>query len=166
MKANEFQVRIQELLNRHYSEVVVEWPIHRDAADAMTHLASQYYPRTDVAVGPFSTTAGHNQNLRENLINAKLLTKLRALSHKNPNPQCLLAIEVVFSGSSKHILGDMLNASAIGLYGIVIGSPDMMPKIKRNTEYLKKLAELDKLNPLPFQNVLLLSTNEFEELLT
>lgn len=166
MRANEFQIRIQELLGRHYSEVVVEWPIHRNATDSMTHLPSQYYPRTDVAVGPFSTTVGHNENLRENLINAKLLAKLRVLSHKNPNPRCLLAIEVVFSGSSKHILGDMLNASAIGLYGIVIGSPDMMPKIKRNMEYLKKLAELDKLNPLPFQNVLLVSTEEFEQLIT
>jgi hypothetical protein len=82
---------------------------------------------------------------------------------QNPNPRCLLAIEVVFSGSSKHIMGDTLNAGALGLYGLVIGSEARMRKIHRIGKYLEVLADLEKLPPM-FRNVVSLSTVEFEDL--
>jgi hypothetical protein len=81
----------------------------------------------------------------------------------NTNPRCLLAIEVVFSGSSKHIMGDTLNAGALGLYGLVVGTDKLMPKIKRIGKYLEILAALEKLPPM-FRNVHALSTTEFEQL--
>ena len=165
MSANDFQLQAKSLLERHYTDVVLEWAISKDATDSMAWSPNQYYPRTDIAVGPFSIASGHNELISKELINEKLLKRLRSLS-VNPNPRCLLAIEVVFSGSSKHILGDLLNASAIGLYGIVIGTPEIMPKILRNVEYLKKLAELDKLNPLPFTNVLVIDTASFETMMS
>lgn len=168
MTASEFQQTARLLLTEHYgdSQVKLEWPIYKDASDAMQRVGSQYYPRTDIAVGPFSTAPGRHIGITLNHVNDSLKLLLRKLPASNPNPRCLLAIEVVFSGSSKHILGDMLNASAIGLYGIVVGKPEMMPKIQRNREYLHKLAALDKLNPLPFQNVLVISTSDFERLFT
>ena len=162
MAATEFQTRIKPLLEQHYPQVLLEWPVYKNATDPFQRNISQYYPRTDIAVGPFSIDHGHNTDINLNLVNPALERKLRLLHRHNPNPRCLLAIEVVFSGSSKHILGDILNASAIGLYGIVVGTPEMLPKIKRNMEYLKKLAEVGKLSPLPFQNVLIMDTTEFE----
>ena len=161
MNASDYQKKVKPLLERHYSQVILEWSIDKDASDSMRHVDEQYYPRTDIAVGNFNTFPGRSDQITSDSINPRLRQELLGLHQNNANPRCLLAIEVVFSGSSKHILGDILNASAVGLYGIVVGSPEMMPKILRNIEYLKKLAELGKLAPMPFQNVLVIDTNSF-----
>jgi hypothetical protein len=165
MKADDFQKSVKPLLEKHYSQVILEWSIDKNASDSMQHTKNQYFPRTDIAVGPFSTDPGHNDEIRLENINSALQHALSVLQHQNTNPRCLLAIEVVFSGSSKHILGDILNASVLGLYGVVVGSPEMMPRIWRNAEYLKKLVELEKLAPMPFQNVLIVNTDDFVGLL-
>lgn len=62
------------------------------------------------------------------------------------------------------MMGDTLNAGALGLYGLVIGAAVHVPKIRRISEYLQALAELEKL-PSLFRNVVALSTDEFEALL-
>jgi hypothetical protein len=166
MTASEFQKYAKTLLEKHYEDVRLEWPVYKDATDSMIRDKKQYYPRTDIVVGPFNTDSGLNPKINKDAINKKLIDKLlKDNVTKNRNPRCLLAIEVVFSGSSKHLLGDILNASAIGLYGIVIGHPNMIAKIERNKKYLEKLAELGKIDYLPFQNVLIISTDEFVELL-
>lgn len=123
---------------------------------------SRYAPRVDIAVGPFNTTPGRDPEITSEL----LPKRVRALfngDHENRNPRCLLAIEVCFSGSSKHVLGDILNAGALGLYGLVVGREENMAKIRRNFEYLRALAELEKL-PWLFRNVAALSADEFDTL--
>lgn len=165
MNASEYQARLKRKLEQHYDDVVLEWPMFRDANDSVARNLSQYYPRSDVAVGPFSLNPGRNSEISIDRVNLKLRHELERLHANNANPRCLLAIEVVFSGTSKHILGDMLNASAIGLYGIVVCSQEMLSRAKRNREYLIKLADLGKLQLLPFQNILILSTDELEQLL-
>jgi hypothetical protein len=125
---------------------------------------NRYAPRVDIAVGPFNITRGRNSKIPKTPI---VPDKLRALFKDldpNKNPRCLLAIEVIYSGSSKHVLGDILNASALGLYGLVIGLDTQMPKIRRIHEYLKTLADLEKI-PWLFQNVVAISTAEFDDLL-
>lgn len=164
MGGSEYQATIKKLLDSHYSDVRLEWRMTSAASDAFISDVRRYAPRVDVAVGPFNTTQGGDSDIDKQLINHKLLEKLQD-KQANPNPRCLLAIEVTFSGSSKHILGDILNASALGYYGIVIGKPEMMPKIQRNIEYIRQLAELNKL-PILFQNVLVVSTDEFIELVS
>jgi hypothetical protein len=89
------------------------------------------------------------------------LRELFADRTPNPNPRCLLAIEVIFSGTSKHIMGDMLNASSLGLYGLVVGRDTQMPKIRRIGCYLDMLVRLEKQPPL-FHNVVALDTSEFD----
>jgi hypothetical protein len=162
MSAADYQRVIQALLRRHFSEVRLEWSVVTDATDALTVDINRYAPRVDVAIGPFNTTPGPDPR-----IELALLPKdLRLLFDGRPanlNPRCLLAIEVTFSGSSKHIMGDLLNAGALGLYGMVIGSNRTLPKIRRILRYLEVLAELEKL-PWLFQNVVVLSTNDFAAL--
>jgi hypothetical protein len=128
----------------------------------MARDATVYAPRVDVAVGPFNLTPG-----RDAAISAELLPeKFRAVfgdRPPNPNPRCLIAIEVCYNGSSKHMMGDMLNAGALGLYGFVVGNEQNMPKIKRILRYLEILADLDKV-PWLFRNVVSISTEEFDAL--
>jgi hypothetical protein len=52
----------------------------------------------------------------------------------------------------------------LGLFGIVVGDEPVMPKIRRILRYLEVLAQLEKL-PRLFQNVVVLSTVEFDALL-
>lgn len=61
-------------------------------------------------------------------------------------------------------MGDMLNAAALGLYGVVIGQDTQMAKIRRIQSYLETLAGLQKL-PWLFRNVIALGTSEFDALL-
>jgi hypothetical protein len=60
-------------------------------------------------------------------------------------------------------MGDLLNAGAHGLYGFVIGTEAVMPKIRRIGAYLDVLANLEKLPPM-FRNVVVMSTAELEDL--
>lgn len=78
----------------------------------------------------------------------------------NENPRCLLAIEVVFSGSAKHMLGDLLNASALGLFGLVVCHESKFAKVNRNREYAIELANLGKI-PTLFQNVRVITFSDF-----
>ena len=81
----------------------------------------------------------------------------------NANPRCSLAIEVVFSGSSKHILGDITNASMMGLYGLVVVKDEerILEKAKRIFEYVKRIIEVGKAPANLFQNTRILSASEF-----
>jgi hypothetical protein len=162
MRASEYQRLAEARLKRHFDDVRVEWSVVKGATDALQRDIHRYAPRVDIAIGPFNTSPGPDSEIDER----PLPSSLRQLFDDrppNPNPRCLLAIEVVFSGSSKHIMGDTLNAGALGLYGLVIGSEARMRKIHRIGKYLEVLADLEKLPPM-FRNVVSLSTVEFEDL--
>jgi hypothetical protein len=162
MTANDYQRVTEATLRRHFADVRLEWSVVKDATDALAADIKRYAPRVDIAVGPFNTTPGPDQRITDALVP----DRLRPLFHDrppNPNPRCLLAIEVIYSGSSKHILGDILNAGALGLYGLVVGRDALMPKIRRIGQYLEVLAQLEKL-PWLFRNVVALSTVEFDDL--
>jgi hypothetical protein len=122
-----------------------------------------YAPRVDIAVGPFKIARGRDDRITAALLPERLQSLLVQL-RPNPNPRCLLAIEVVYSGSSKHIMGDMLDPSALGLYGLVVGDEVMLPKIRRIGQYVERLAELEK-SPELFANLVTLSTAKFDSLL-
>ncbi len=162
MRANEYQQLAAERLRRYFDDVQVEWSVVKGAADTLQRDIHRYAPRVDIAIGPFNTTPGPDPKINEVLLPRRLRLRL-ADRPANSNPRCLLAIEIVFSGSSKHVMGDMLNAGAHGLYGLVIGDGAHMQKIQRISRYLAVLADLEKLPPM-FLNALSLSTAEFEEL--
>jgi hypothetical protein len=162
--ASVYQQEVKASLRRYFNEVQVEWSITTGATDSLSYDSTVYAPRVDVAVGPFNTTPGDSDGaISEQLLPARLRDLFRERPH-NPNPRCLLAIEVCYSGSSKHIMGDMLNAGALGLYGLVVGAEPNMAKIRRILRYLEVLADLDKV-PWLFRNVVALSTTEFDRIL-
>jgi hypothetical protein len=163
VSAGEYQRAAAEMLGRRFRDVRLEWSVVRDATDALSADINRYAPRVDIAVGPFNTSIGRDSHISE----ALLPRTLRALFDdrpRNPNPRCLLAIEIVYSGSSKHIMGDMLNAGALGLYGLVVGANTVMPKIRRIREYLDVLAHLEK-TPWLFRNVAAVSTADFSSVM-
>jgi len=80
----------------------------------------------------------------------------------NYNPRYAVAIEVVFSGSSKHVLGDITNASVLGLYGFVIANEEMLLKAKRIFKYIQKLKQIRKISGEMYNNVKIVSTQEFD----
>ena len=162
MTANDYQRSTEAVLRRHFADVRLEWSVVKEAADALAADINRYAPRVDIAVGPFNTTPGRDPRISPELL-PEQIRPLFADRPPNPNPRCLLAIEVIYSGSSKHILGDMLNAGALGLYGLVVGRHSLMPKIRRIGLYLEVLAQLEKL-PWLFRNVVALSTVEFDAL--
>lgn len=167
MAATDFQLTAQELLRQYLGDVHLEWSASLGATDSLKGRPDLYAPRTDIAIGPFNISPGRNSNIsRGHLDQLPTGFRDRLLSlPENPNPRCLLAIEVTFSGSSKHIMGDILNASVMGMYGIVVAKPEVISKVHRNIQYLKALAELNKL-PYLFQNVAVFNTMEFSTLLS
>lgn len=163
MSATNFQLQAKQILDALYDDVRLEWSVTKDASDLFQRDAKRYAPRVDIAIGPFNTTQGPDSDISSNLVDLRLGEKLISLETNN-NPRCLIAIEVTFSGSSKHILGDILNASVLGLYGIVICRPDLRRKVDRNLAYLEDLATLGKLPTRLFSNVMIMDSDEFLQL--
>lgn len=161
MTASDYQRLAEAKLKRHFADVRTEWSIGKDANDAFMRDVNRYAPRVDIAVGPFNTTRGKDSKIPKTPLVPDKLCDLFEHLPPNKNPRCLLAIEVIYSGSSKHVLGDILNAGALGLYGLVIGLDTQMPKIRRIHRYLRMLADLEKL-PWLFQNVVAISAVDFD----
>jgi hypothetical protein len=173
----EYQNLLCDELSRIYPtvEVVSEWASMKDEMGI-------YSPRVDVAVGPFATQGicieqynqlmddsqdfiiklinYHSVNIRAFTPESKLLT-FNALKHKNSNARCLLAIEIENSGSRKHIIGDVVNASALGRVGIFIAwTPEKLRAVIKMRRYLQFLKRVGK-NTFNTTNLLILDKNQF-----
>ncbi len=153
-----FQSVAKRLLERHFTEVKSEWRTAKGATDSFSPDVQRYAPRVDLAIGPFNTAPGR-ASMRLSDIPPIVGQWFEGLT-PNDNPRCLLAIEVVYSGSAKHMLGDLLNASALGLYGLVVAHEKVLAKVKRNREYASELANVGKI-PVFFRNVRVISFSDF-----
>jgi len=168
-----FQNIVVEKLRDHFSEVEKEWRITKDSTDLLAVNADVYAPRLDVAVGPFNVReedkvemvdtikATFTEEAPQELKNIVESESLR----QNRNPRCTIAIEIVYSGSSKHILGDITNASVMGLYGFVVASSSTFDKLKRIFEYSKVIKQVGKVPEDLFSNVCVISDEKFLRLL-
>jgi hypothetical protein len=170
MKAADLQQEIKEKLTAYFGNtVVVEWPISRGSSDAFSQSDSRYSPRVDVAVFTAGMTPGNYlEGIRyfwERKAPVKLKGKFDSLPC-NENRRCALAIEVVHSGSPKYILGDLTDASMMGLYGVVVPSLGMELKVRSVWEYAKVLRAVGKAPDILFQNLLIIPQAEFIALIT
>ncbi len=177
MSASIYQEHTKEILERLFSPELVEkeWSIWKDAKDRWRNRQS-YAPRLDIAVGPFNLTS---ENRHRDTTAIRGFERHPVISHLieigreqnngdfnyNINPRCLLAIEIEFSGSSKHILGNFTNASMMGLIGLVIGPVEKYAKISRVGDYFRTVRELEKAPPELFSNTVHMECEEFSELL-
>jgi hypothetical protein len=177
MNAKEYQIILFEKLKRIFGEsnVEKEWDAAKNSQDDFSRKI--YCPKTDIAIGPFNidrqveinrrrieATLGRHETLIHRLIEASQSStgsKEEFLTNRNKNPRCLIAIEIEGSGSRKHMLGDIANASILGLIGIIIPlTSEKLEAFKRILDYIRFATAAGKLNP-SFNNILLIN-KEFE----
>lgn len=77
------------------------------------------------------------------------------------NPRSFIAVEVCFSGSMKHTLGSLLNASILGYYGIVVVNNKMLRKALRLKYYLLSITALKEINSSIGRNVFIITYDQF-----
>ncbi|MDP2205029.1 MAG: hypothetical protein Q8K65_01855 [Alphaproteobacteria bacterium] len=175
MSAKVYQEEIYTLLQGVFPPALVkkEWNIRKDARDVF-QAEDSYAPCADIAIGPFNEDEGRNIGEIIEAANAHplvqhLARRLDPDGMFNQNPRCLLAIEIEYSGSMKHILGDIANASMLGYIGIVIGSntarkPSQV-RIQRVKSYIEKVTMVGKAPGGLFGNVVYFEAEEFRGLL-
>jgi hypothetical protein len=174
MSATTFQKQAFKILRTAFGSDLVrsEFGISTGATDVFADK-KRYLPRLDIAVGPFNVTRERHKNARSIFDSAshpfvKTIIDIAARQSAghfcgNANPRCLLAIEIEFSGSSKLIMGDFMNASMMGLVGLVIGpsNADYMQKIHEVSQYVRTLRSLEKAPQNLFTNVACLDADRF-----
>ncbi len=170
MTAKDYQNLALKALTKHFEEVEKEWDVARGATDPLRRGVA-YAPRLDIAVGPFNKGV-EDRHIQQRRIqsferDATVRRIVENVGHLrfNHNPRCVLAIEIEFSGSSKHILGDFTNASMMGLVGLVIVPPGKIEKASRIYKYVEFVKAVDKGPADLFKNLVLFQTDEFLELL-
>lgn len=152
-----------------------EWNVAKNTKDDFTR--ELYCPRLDIAVGPFNIDMNltyNNEKINRSVnVHRNFLkrmwrdSELRIgsfddfLRNKNGNPRCFLAIEIENSGSSKHMLGNIVNVSIIGTIGIVIPfNEKKLSLCKRIKKYVTFTTEVGKIKTT-FKNVLIVSKKNF-----
>jgi hypothetical protein len=113
-------------------KVIKEW----DTVKNDLHLSNHkdvYAPRVDIAIGPFNdyyeldcgidgTKPMQSHPFVKKLTRDKCQAGLSMKNLWNSFSRCFMAVEIEFSGTSKHVLGSMINASVNGSIGIVIAN--------------------------------------------
>ena len=180
-KVEDYQELVRDSLRRIFGDnkVKKEWDVAKHSRDDFTR--ELYCPRLDIAVGPFNVDRNISRNVTE--IERILRTHrdfiIRMLRYseppvsnineflcdKNENPRCFLAIEIENSGSSKHMLGDIANASIIGSIGVIIPFNDTKLSLcKRIRKYVTFATNVEKIQTI-FKNVLIINKENFLQVL-
>lgn len=175
--AAEYQARIKEALERLYQHV----PVESEWYPFKGEERNMYWPVVDVAVGPFATQRRYGPRYTELMEQSRPFiqslidvhngnvahlggnpTEFHTLMEFNENARCLLCIELEESGSRKHCLGNLVNASALGRIGLLLARTEKVLRIfVSQRAYLRFLAQVDK-NTFQTANALILTTEQFD----
>ncbi len=172
VKAKGYQTQVVKTLKEIFGDELVkpEWDsVTYDGH--MTNHSLVYAPRVDIAVGPFNSYADldigvdRTAALKNHLLTKRLQERTGNTVVWNDCARCFLAVEIVFSGSSKHISGDFLNATSTGALGFIVASRGMYEKVRRTLNYFHRLQEFERLHKNGLQNIMLFRDDEFLEFL-
>lgn len=173
MTEREYQLATCTALRTIYEEVETQW------RPFLRHGHQMYSPAIDIAVGPFATEQrfearytellnqsrglidclieAHNQNIED----LQERTSFDTIAFFNENARCFLSIEIENTGSRKHCIGDLVNASALGRVGLLVAwNDDVLRTFLRQRAYLRYLADAGK-NTFRTDNALVLTTAQF-----
>jgi hypothetical protein len=160
--------------------VTREWNVAKDSGDYYSR--ELYTPRLDIGIGPYNIHGDViNGQKRINdaidtyidLIRDIYLSSEASnygtfedfLKHKNRNPRCFLAIEIENSGSSKHMLGNIINVSALGSIGIIVPFNEKeLSLCRRITKFFDFAARVEKMRPA-YKNVLIIEKERFSQII-
>ncbi|TSC81800.1 MAG: Uncharacterized protein G01um101420_804 [Parcubacteria group bacterium Gr01-1014_20] len=170
--AKAYQAQLVKILKEIFGNDMVksEW----DSVTYDGHTTNHklvYAPRVDVAVGPFNSYAdldiGNDQTaiMKNHLLVKRLQERTGNAVIWNDCARCFLAIEIVFSGTAKHISGDFLNATATGAIGFIVAHRKISDKVKRTLNYFHRLEEFERLHDKGLRNLMVFRDDEFLEFL-
>ena len=161
MNSKEFQQALEAKLKSKFANnipIITEW-------SAFKSFGIIYSPRIDIAIGPFAindrkereyddlfrSSGGFVGELFQVHINNmaqysdESYSPLEEINTFNRNARCFMAIEIEKSGSRKHMLGDIVNASALGRIGIIIAWDEFVMKaFFRQLKYFSFLQSVGK----------------------
>jgi hypothetical protein len=177
MNAQDYKKKILKDLRYIFPNELIETEF--DSVKYDIHGSSHkevYAPIHDLAVGPFNsyrnldcgiddTQRMKSHPFTERLVEPKLEKGLAWDKLWNSFSRCFLAIELEFSGSLKHMLGGIVNASVSGSIGVVIASGHNRNKIDRLVSYLFRLEDLGTLELKTIGNLFVFNEDEFSKLL-
>jgi len=154
--------------------VIAEWGVGNESQDALQR-GLQYCPRIDFAIKPLNTTRNWaenrlrmraaKQNYHQFFQDLKYIGLSNSNWNENNNPRCFVAIEYENKTTTKHRLGSLINACALGNVGIVVAVNDKTYRsYERIIKYLEFLQINDKM-PVHPNNYILLKRNDFENFL-
>lgn len=169
----EAKSRLEPLLRIFSNQVKAEWQIVRDATDVLSERDLHYCPCLDYAIGPFNIDGYVDNNKiriqEEYRNNQHIFERLQSIDRRiiqNDNPRCLVAIELERSTGPKHRMGSIINASAMGKVGVVIGlGPSAHRSLIRIREFLGILKGIGKIDYSP-DNVIITEFSQIEQVLS
>ena len=84
----------------------------------------------------------------------------------NKNPRCLIAIEIETSGTRKHMIGDITNASILGKIGLIVPTTfDKYKAFNKIMKYLEFAQTNGKIKNNVFKNIILIKHEDLISLL-
>lgn len=179
MTPKEYQTILKGKLERIYPEVLTEW-------SSMSGNSNVYSPRVDLAVGPFATNRRYIEEYDDLMTESRVFIESLLFKHNenlaafnletennhfeqlfdfNKNARCFLCIEIENKVSRKHLIGGLVNASALGRIGILIPwTPEKLKAFLKLRNYLKFLGRVGK-NTFKTANVLILTKDQLDDCL-
>lgn len=171
--SRKYQNKIAAILRGIFGKELVKTEWDSVQYDGHTSNHSRVYaPRHDIAVGPINsymnldigddkTKKMQSHPFTKKLIKSVLSQRETIDKIWNPFSRCFLAIEIDFSGSDKHILGSIINATVSGSIGIVVTNREKFERAKKLANYMLRLEGLERIDLNVLRNLIIFEQKDF-----
>jgi hypothetical protein len=173
MEASSYQNKLLSSLQRVFNKDLVKKEkgcnsLKSESEDCKDNDVS-YLPRLDIVVHNFDNTEmmfDKYCSFTQELVESAMSNGWKQTSKiYESNARFYLAIEIEYSGSSKHIIGDIINVCANGSLGLLITNKRNYEKAKRIYYYLLQLENCNRLQMNHFKNLIIFRDDEFLRLI-